>query len=106
DLRVAHRDPRGLAAPAAVDELAAEREHRADRRGGERRAVLFEACAEREWAGDDLQRLHERGKDTASIRRHGDVALDARARYRDRTSGPRRARVPLPPDRSRRARPP
>src|SRR6266513_491702 len=49
DLRVAHRDPRGLAAPAAVDQFAAERKHRPDRGDRVRSPFLLEARTEREW---------------------------------------------------------
>src|SRR6266550_2609025 len=55
---LAHGDPRGLAAPAHVHELAPERQHSSDRRDGLRRLLLFPTRLERVRAGSDAEHLH------------------------------------------------
>ena len=79
DLRVSHRHPGRLAAPAAVNELALEWKHRADRAAGLGRELLFEARAERVRPGRDAECAHRAARiaarGTASVT--ADTALRA-----------------------------
>src|SRR5688572_1660804 len=63
-----HRDPGGLAAPTAVHQLAAQREHATDRRYGLRRVLLFPARSEGERPGRDAKCGHRGQIGRASCR--------------------------------------
>src|SRR5262249_2085936 len=58
DVEVAHRDPRGLTAPARLDDLRVEREQAAERRHRLRPRLLLEPRREAEVARPDFEQHH------------------------------------------------